>query len=133
MQIADLKTLIREIAEVNDPTAKEVIPEVIVISSIPEKPIKGMDLIETVADLSNTLKDSIPEFDYTLWGEETIIETVDYLILCGVINGPTVNSGDDSHELLEGKISRNKTTEQYERELTHELFEYTYLTEPDNL
>ena len=119
-----LLPLIKEVDECNDAQAKELVAELFIIDRIPEdKKIGTQDLINKIVDDAHMIQDKVPGFDVSSWSQETIIDTIDFLICIGVIDGPMVEA-DESDKLLEGMIGRSEITSDYSNDVRRDLFEY---------
>ncbi len=124
MLISDLYPIIKSIADVDDQNARDLVTEILVIASIPENPITTEELINLVIEESRKISNTVPGFEFSGWSMSTIIETVDFLITCGSVDGPLVDLSSESHVLLEAEIKRTSKLDDYEKELTSELWEY---------
>lgn len=123
--MTNLLETIKEISEVKDQDSRELVVELLMLSALPKNhEIVVTDLVSTFIDETRKIRKEVKTFDPALWAGSTAIEVIDYLITCGAIDGPIIDVNQESHKLLVGVVARNNQTEEYEKTLCNELWEY---------
>lgn len=125
MNVTELLPIIKNVEEARDDLARGVIAELLLISRIPDEgPIAVEDLIEVVLEDSRRVQTEILFFDFAYWAQGTVLEVIDFLIICNCLEGPMVNMTTESHKLLEASVKRTKYMKEYIAELRDEIAEY---------
>lgn len=122
MSLDDLIDTMEEIDKAQDFAAMDSAAELLLLKFIPlKKKISVYDLIDKTVDSFSTIRKAVPNFSFSLWAGGTILETVDMMIACGYLSGPTVDMNENSHELLEADISRTKECKKLMEDHEYEL------------
>src|SRR5579859_864577 len=122
MSFDDLIAAMEQIEKTQDFSAMDACAELLLLEFIPlKRPIRVDTLISETVDSFSEIRKTVPSFSFPFWSGGTILETVDMMITCGYLNGPTVDMNENSHELLESEISRTKACEQLIEDHEYEI------------
>lgn len=125
MNLAELIPYVKSIDAAKDDLGRSIVAELLLISRIPEQGEIAVDeLIDLVLEDSKVIQDEVMSFDFAYWAQGTVVEIIDFLITCGVADGPSVDMTTESHLLLEGKISRSELMDDYVDEILEEISEH---------
>ena len=122
MSLNNIIETIETIEQSQDEFAMDAIAELFLIDHIPEEEKISVErLIDSVVTDFSKVRKTAPTFDFALWTQTTIIESIDYMITCGLLSGPTVDMNTESHVLLESNVGRTDDMDDYVAELEEEI------------
>jgi hypothetical protein len=122
MKLEEILEVIEVVEKSDDSFAMDAIAELFLIAHIPEhEKIYVGQLIENVVEGFSEVRKVAPTFDFAMWTQTTVIEAIDYMIACGLLDGPSVDMNEESHVLIESEINLTDDMEDYIAELEREV------------